>query len=614
MTKKQKRILIRITVSALLCVAGVAVPSRVISACLLLAAYICVGYDVLAGALHGIINLRPFDENFLMAVATVGAAALGEFIECAAVMLLFQVGELFQSIAVGKSRRSIGELMDICPYVAFVENNGEITEVLPEEVEVGSITVIRPGERIPIDGVIISGESSLDTSSLTGESLPREVKVGDTVVSGCVNLTGLIRVRTTSPYGESTVARILDLVENAGSAKSTPEKFISKFARVYTPIVCIAALALALIPPTVILLATGNASYGEWIYRALTFLVISCPCALVISVPLTFFAAIGAASRKGILIKGSCFIEALAEAGTVAFDKTGTLTKGRFEVSAVEPAEKRELIIELAAHAEAHSSHPIAIGIISAYGKQPETERIGRVCELAGLGISAEVDGIEVSVGSARLIKDAPKNADNGGAVVYVSVGGSYLGNITLRDTVKPEAAEAIGSLSSLGVKKTVMLTGDRTETAKAVASELGITDVEAELLPEGKVHAVEEAIAQTDKKTVFVGDGINDSPVLARADVGIAMGALGSGAAIEAADVVLMDDDLRKIPYAISLSKKTVGIAAQNVYFSIAVKVVCLILGGLGISGMWLAIFADVGVMVIAVLNAFRASHLRWG
>lgn len=611
MTRRQKKTLVRIIISAVLTVIGVLVPHSMIGIALLVCAYIVIGYDILIGAVHGIVNLQPFDESFLMAAATVGAAILGEFTECVAVMLLFQIGELFQNIAVDKSRRSIGELMDIRPDLATVENaDGSLTELDPDEVEVGSITVIRPGERIPIDGTVTDGESELDTSSLTGESIPRPVAAGDEVQGGCINLSGLLKVKTAKPFGESTVSKILDLVENASSKKSRSEKFITRFARVYTPAVCISALVLAIAPPTVILAFGGGNTFGEWIYRALTFLVISCPCALVISVPLTFFASIGAASRRGILIKGSNYIETLAKTDTLAFDKTGTLTEGVFRVTSVHPTERRAEILELAAHAEAHSTHPIAVGIRSAYGNELDLSRISDVTELAGKGIVAKMDKREIAVGNARLMKEFTESDVASEGTVYVAVNGALLGSITLSDTPKEGASEAIGELMAAGVKSTVMLTGDRYAEAERIASEMGITAFRAELLPQDKVQALEDIMNQGGKKTAFAGDGINDSPVISRADVGIAMGALGSDAAIEAADIVLMDDDIRKLPVAIRLAKKTVSIVNQNIYFAIGVKVLCLILGAVGLSNMWIAIFADVGVMVLAVLNALRSGR----
>jgi Cd2+/Zn2+-exporting ATPase len=611
MTRRQKKTLVRIIISAVLTVIGVLVPHSMIGIALLVCAYIVIGYDILIGAVHGIVNLQPFDESFLMAAATVGAAILGEFTECVAVMLLFQIGELFQNIAVDKSRRSIGELMDIRPDLATVENaDGSLTELDPDEVEVGSITVIRPGERIPIDGTVTDGESELDTSSLTGESIPRPVAAGDEVQGGCINLSGLLKVKTAKPFGESTVSKILDLVENASSKKSRSEKFITRFARVYTPAVCISALVLAIAPPTVILAFGGGNTFGEWIYRALTFLVISCPCALVISVPLTFFASIGAASRRGILIKGSNYIETLAKTDTLAFDKTGTLTEGVFRVTSVHPTERRAEILELAAHAEAHSTHPIAVGIRSAYGNELDLSRISDVTELAGKGIVAKMEKREIAVGNARLMKEFTESDVASEGTVYVAVDGALLGSITLSDTPKEGASEAIGELMAAGVKSTVMLTGDRYAEAERIASEMGITAFRAELLPQDKVQALEDIMNQGGKKTAFAGDGINDSPVISRADVGIAMGALGSDAAIEAADIVLMDDDIRKLPVAIRLAKKTVSIVNQNIYFAIGVKVLCLILGAVGLSNMWIAIFADVGVMVLAVLNALRSGR----
>lgn len=611
MTRKQKRDLIRIIISACLTATGMLIPDSTVKVVLLVAAYLVCGYDVLLGALHGIINLQPFAESFLMAAATVGAAVLGEFTECVAVMLLYQIGELFQSIAVGKSRRSIGALMDIRPDFAYVERDGEIVECDPDEVEVGSITVVRPGERIPIDGVVTEGDSTLDTSSLTGESMPREVSVGDEIPGGCINLSGVLKIRTVKPFGESTVSKILDLVENASSKKSRSEKFITKFARIYTPIVCILAALLAVAPPLITLALGGGNTFGEWVYRALTFLVISCPCALVISVPLTFFASIGAASKRGILIKGSNYIETLAQADTVAFDKTGTLTKGEFCVASVMPKEREDEIIELAAHAEAHSSHPIAAGIRAKYGKEPDLSRISSVCERAGNGVIVQIDGKEVAVGNSRLAKEITGNTPtDGSGTVFVTSSGEIIGKIILSDLPKEGAREAVSELKEAGIRRTVMLTGDGAKEAERIASEIGITSFRAELLPQDKVQAIEELIASSSKKTVFAGDGINDAPVLSRADVGIAMGALGSDAAIEAADIVLMDDDVRKLPTAIRLAKRTVAIVNQNIYFAIGVKVLCLVLGAVGLSDMWLAIFADVGVMILAVLNALRAGR----
>lgn len=612
MTRRQKQVLIRIIISTVLTVAGIAIPHELAGTVLLIGAYLVIGYDILIGAAHGIISLQPFDENFLMATATVGAAVLGEFTECVAVMLLYQTGELFQSIAVGKSRRSIGELMDIRPDFAYVEDgNGGITECDPDEVEVGSITVIRPGERIPIDGIITAGESSLDTSSLTGESVPRAVSIGDEVPGGCINLSGVLKVKTLKPFGESTVSRILDLVENASSKKSRSEKFITRFARVYTPFVCISALLLAVVPPLIILAIGGGNTFSEWIYRALTFLVISCPCALVISVPLTFFAAIGAASRHGILIKGSNYIETLARTDTVAFDKTGTLTEGVFRVTEVEPCDRADEILELAAYAEALSTHPIAVGIRSAYGKETDLSRLSDVCELAGKGIVAQIDGRDVAVGNARLMSDVTCtdfSATEG--TVFVAIDGAYVGYVTLSDTPKEGAREAIAELKEAGVRNVIVLTGDRHSEAEIIATQMGITSFYSELMPQDKVQVMEEILSNSEKKTAFAGDGINDAPVLSRADVGIAMGALGSDAAIEAADIVLMDDDLSKLPIAIRLARKTVTIVNQNIYFAIGIKVLCLALGAVGLSNMWLAIFADVGVMTLAVLNALRAAR----
>ena len=620
MNKKQKKMLLRIVLSAALLCLLLALPLKGwLRFALFLIPYLIVGYDILIEAFEGIRNGQPFDENFLMAVATVGALALGEYTEGVAVMLLYQTGELFQSYAVGKSRRSIGALMDIRPDSAnLLGEDGEIRTVDPDEVEIGSIIVVRPGEKIPLDGVIVKGKSSLDTAALTGESIPREVKEDSEVISGCINLSGLIEIRTTKDFGESTVSKILDLVENATSRKSKSENFISKFARVYTPAVCFGALALFLLPPLVSLLLGREAQWSVWLYRALTFLVISCPCALVISIPLSFFAGIGGASANGILIKGSNFMETLSEVRTVVLDKTGTLTEGNFEVSGVHHSTiEDEKLIEYAAHAEVYSSHPISRSLIRAYGREPEASRVSDVREESGRGVIAKVDGREVAVGSAKLMRSLgcePIDCSHVGTIVHVAIDGSYAGHILIEDLVKDGAQEAIESLRRSGVKKIVMLTGDVRAVAEDVAKRLKLDGVKSELLPADKVSAVEELLAaQPEKeKLAFVGDGINDAPVLARADIGIAMGALGSDAAIEAADVVLMDDEPGKIAKAIRISRKCLRIVKENIWFAIAVKLLCLALGALGLAGMWAAIFADVGVMVIAVLNALRALHVK--
>ena len=620
MNKKQKKMLLRILLSAALLGVLLLLPLEGwLRFALFLIPYLIVGYDILIEAFEGIRNGQPFDENFLMAVATVGALALGEYTEGVAVMLLYQTGELFQSYAVGKSRRSIGALMDIRPDSAnLLGEDGEIRTVDPDEVEIGSVIVVRPGEKIPIDGVIVKGKSSLDTAALTGESIPREVKEDSEVISGCINLSGLIEIRTTKDFGESTVSKILDLVENATSRKSKSENFISKFARIYTPAVCFGALALFLLPPLAGLLLGREAQWSVWLYRALTFLVISCPCALVISIPLSFFAGIGGASANGILIKGSNFMETLSEVRTVVLDKTGTLTEGNFEVSGVHHSTiEDEKLIEYAAHAEVYSSHPISRSLIRAYGRELEASRVSDVREESGRGVIAKVDGREVAVGSAKLMRALgcePIDCSHVGTIVHVAIDGSYAGHILIEDLVKDGAQEAIEGLRRSGVKKIVMLTGDVRAVAEDVAKRLKLDEVKSELLPADKVGAVEELLAaQPEKeKLAFVGDGINDAPVLARADIGIAMGALGSDAAIEAADVVLMDDEPGKIAKAIRISRKCLRIVKENIWFAIAVKLLCLALGALGLAGMWAAIFADVGVMVIAVLNALRALHVK--
>ncbi len=620
MTRKQKKMLIRILLSALLLGVLLLLPVKGWWRFgLFLIPYLIIGYDILLRAVKGIIKLQPFDENFLMAVATVGAIALGEYTEGVAVMLFYQIGEWFQSYAVGKSRRSIGALMDIRPETANLEGvDGEVTECAPEEVAVGSILVVRPGEKIPIDGVVESGVSSLNTVSLTGESLPRDVKEGESVISGCINLTGVLRIRTTRAFGESTVSKILDLVENASSKKSRSERFISKFARIYTPAVCISALLLAVLPPLVLLLFKGDPLWGVWIKRALTFLVISCPCALVISVPLTFFAGIGGASRAGVLIKGSNYLETLARVKTIAFDKTGTLSAGLFDVVEVQALEGEEkALLETAALAEYYSTHPIAECLRRAVGETLDAARVSDIREHSGKGILARVDGAEIAVGNARLMEALGIRVlarEERGTVVYLAREGRYIGHILIADRIKPSAPQAVAELHRMGVKKTVMLTGDRRAVAAEAAAVLGIRDVSAELLPQDKLEVMEGLLQnkRSGEAVAFAGDGINDAPVLSRADVGIAMGALGSDAAIEAADVVLMDDDPRKIATAICISKKCMRIVRENIWLALGVKALCLLLGALGIGGMWLAVFADVGVMVLAVLNAIRAMRVE--
>ena len=580
--------------------------------------YLIIGYDILKKAFKGIRNKQVFDENFLMAVATIGAILLGDYTEGTAVMLFYQIGELFQSYAVGRSRRNISELMDIRPDYANVENNGELEQVDPDEVAIGTIIVVQPGEKVPIDGVITEGTSTLNTSALTGESLPRSAKVGDEVISGCINMTGLLKIRTTKEFGESTVSKILELVENSSSRKSKSENFISKFAKYYTPAVCYGALALALLPPIVLLLMGKPAMWGDWIYRALTFLVISCPCALVISIPLSFFAGIGGASNQGVLVKGSNYLETLAQTKYVVFDKTGTMTQGVFEVSGIHHNEMSdEKLLEYAALAECSSSHPISKSLQKAYGKPVDRNRVTDIEEISGNGVIAKVDGVSVAAGNAKLMKKlgiAYQECHHVGTVVHMSVDGRYAGHILISDIIKPHAKEAIAELKKAGISRTVMLTGDSKRVADQVAAELGIDEVYSELLPADKVTKVEKLL---DKKTAkeklaFVGDGINDAPVLSRADIGIAMGALGSDAAIEAADIVLMDDDPLKISKAIKIARKCIRIVYENIYFAIGIKVLCLILGAIGIANMWMAIFADVGVMIIAVLNAIRALFVK--
>ena len=619
MTKKQKKVLARIFMTLILMVFIEIIPvSGMIKGILYLIPYLTIGYDILKKAVKGILNRQVFDENFLMAVATVGAVLLGDYMEAVAVMLFYQIGELFQSYAVGKSRRNISELMDIRPDYANIEENGELKQVDPDEVLVGSIIVVKPGEKIPIDGVITEGETTLNTSALTGESVPRTAEPGNEVISGCINNTGVIKIRTTKAFGESTVSKILDLVENASSKKSKSENFISKFARIYTPAVCYSALALAIIPPIVSIIIGISPNWGQWVYRALTFLVISCPCALVISIPLSFFAGIGGASKNGILIKGSNYLETLAQTKTVVFDKTGTMTEGVFEVIGVHHNKKeKELILETAALAESYSSHPISRSIIKAYGKELDKSRVSDIKEISGNGVTAVVDESKVAVGNSKLMKSLGieyADCHSTGTIVHVAIDGEYEGHILISDRIKKTAAEAIEELHQNGVTKTIMLTGDMKSVADSVAKELKISEVYSELLPADKVSKVEELLEQKGEKDklAFVGDGINDAPVLSRADIGIAMGALGSDAAIEAADIVLMDDDPVKISLAIRISRKCIRIVYENIYFAIGVKLICLVLGALGIANMWAAIFADVGVMVIAVLNAIRALSIK--
>ena len=627
MNPKQKKMLYRILIAAVLLVliqllplTGLLALVPVPMVLLYLIPYLVVGWDVLRKAVLGVKNRQPFDECFLMAVATVGAFALGEFAEGCAVILFYQIGELFQSVAVGKSRRSIAALMDIRPdYANLEQEDGSFEQVDPDEVEVGSVIVIEPGERVPIDGVIIEGASTLNTAALTGESLPRDAKTGDEIISGCVNISGLLRVRTTKEFGESTVSRILDLVENSSMKKARAENFITRFARVYTPAVCYSALALAVLPPLVLLLLGQPAAFGDWVYRALTFLVISCPCALVISIPLSFFGGIGGASACGILVKGSTYLEELSRTGIVVFDKTGTLTQGVFEVTGVYPAAGTDsaALLETAALAESYSKHPISQSLKKACGKELDPARAANVEELGGYGITAQVDGRAVAVGNARLMAKLGLTvpaAAQAGTLVYVAIDGAYAGYILISDVVKPSAAQAIAGLKKAGVRRTVMLTGDAEPVARAVASQLGIGEYRAGLLPEDKVTQVEALLdeKQPRENLAFVGDGINDAPVLSRADLGIAMGALGSDAAIEAADIVLMDDDPARIALAMDISRRTIRIVYQNIVFALAIKAACLVLGALGLAGMWLAIFADVGVMVLAVLNATRALYTR--
>ena len=625
MNRKQKKMLIRIAIAALLLAAvkllkiggwaGIA---------LYAASYITIGYDILRKAFRGIINHQVFDENFLMAVATVGAIALaiyektGDFAEAVSVMLFYQIGELFQSYAVGKSRRNIAALMDIRPDYANIERDGSLEQVDPDQIPAGSVIVVQPGEKVPIDGQVIEGDSSLDTAALTGESRPRDVKAGDDIISGCINLTGVLKVRTTKAFGESTVSKILELMENSSSHKSRSENFISRFARAYTPAVCCSALALAILPPVINLMMGMPGGWEIWVYRALTFLVISCPCALVISIPLSFFAGLGGASKEGVLIKGSNYLEALSQTSIVVFDKTGTLTRGVFEVSGIHhntiPEEK---LIELAALAECASSHPISKSLQKAYGKEIERDRVTGIQEISGSGVIARVDGAEVAAGNGKLMKRMGvdyMDCHSSGTIIHIAIDGKYAGHVVISDVEKPTSRAAIAELKKIGVKKTVMLTGDIGRVAEYMAKKLGVDQYRSDLLPADKVAEVEKLLAETGRKgkLAFVGDGINDAPVLSRADIGIAMGAMGSDAAIEAADIVLMDDDPMKISKAIKISRKCIGIVYQNIAFALGVKALCLILGALGIANMWAAIFADVGVMVLAVLNAIRALYVH--
>ena len=620
MTKKQKKVLVRIIIAAVLVIALQFVPVEgYVRFGLYMIPYLVIGYDILKKAGKGILNRQIFDENFLMAVATIGAIALGDYKEGTAVMLFYQIGELFQSYAVGKSRRNISDLMDIRPDYANVEKDGELEQVDPDEIEIGTVIVVQPGEKVPIDGVVVEGTSSLNTSALTGESVPREVSVDDEIISGCINMTGLLKIRTTKEFGESTVSKILELVENASSRKSRSENFISKFAKIYTPAVCYGALALAILPPIVRMAFMGLApEWGDWVYRALTFLVISCPCALVISIPLSFFAGIGGASHEGVLVKGSSFLETLSQTKIVVFDKTGTMTKGVFEVNGIHHSPyKDEELLEYAALAESYSTHPISKSLQRAYGKPIDKNRVSDVEEIGGHGLTAKVDGKVVAAGNAKLMKKLGieyHDCSHVGTIVHVAIDGKYAGHILISDVIKEHAAEAIAALKKSGIEKTVMLTGDAKNVADHVAAQLGIDEVCSELLPGDKVEKVEELLTKKSEKDklAFVGDGINDAPVLSRADIGIAMGALGSDAAIEAADIVLMDDDPLKISKAIRISRKCIRIVYENIYFAIGIKVICLVLGALGIANMWFAIFADVGVMILAVLNAIRTLFVK--
>lgn len=625
MTKKQKKMLYRILSAAALFLAARLLPlPAIVSAVLYLAAYLTVGYDILRKAWRGIRNRQVFDENFLMAVATIGAIALalyeksGDYAEAVAVMLFYQIGELFQSCAVGRSRRSITALMDIRPDYANIERDGKLEQVDPDEVAVGTLIIVQPGEKVPIDGVVEEGESTLNTAALTGESLPRDVKSGDEIISGCINMTGVLKVRTTKVFGESTVSKILELMENSGSHKSRSESFISRFARVYTPVVCYSALALAVLPPLVLTLSGADANWGTWLYRALTFLVISCPCALVISIPLSFFAGLGGAGKEGVLIKGSNYLEALSQTKTVVFDKTGTLTQGVFEVSAVHHSPMaQEKLLEYAALAECASSHPISKSLQKACGGALDRSRVTDIQEHSGRGVTAVVDGVAVAAGNGKLMDElgvAWQACRSVGTIVHLAVNGEYAGHIVISDMEKPHARAAIAALRAAGVTKTVMLTGDIQKVAEVVARDLGVDEVHAELLPADKVTQVEALLDNEPQgaKLAFVGDGINDAPVLSRADIGIAMGAMGSDAAIEAADVVLMDDDPMKLAKAIKISRKCLRIVRENIVFSLGVKLLCLLLVALGIANMWMGIFADVGVMVLAVLNAIRALRVQ--
>lgn len=624
MSKKQKKVLIRIIISSVLLVALMITSKLVqlnkwVEFVLFLVPYLIIGYDILKKAIKGIAKGQVFDENFLMAVATIGAVALGDFAEGAAVMLFYQIGELFQSVAVGKSRRNITSLMDIRPDYANVEVDGKLEKVDPDDVEIGTDIIVNPGEKVPIDGVVVSGESTLNTSALTGESVPRSVKSGDEIISGCINLTGVLRIKTSKEFGDSTVSKILDLVENSSMKKSKSENFITKFARYYTPAVCGGALVLAVLPPIVRMIMGESAMWGDWITRALTFLVISCPCALVISIPLSFFAGIGCASANGVLVKGSNYLEALSDTQYIVFDKTGTLTKGVFEVTGIYPANgfDENTIVGLASYAESASNHPISISLKKYFGKEIKRDSVSDIEEIAGHGVSAVVNGHKVYAGNIKLMHNENIAVDaehNEGTVVYVSCDGVYAGCIVISDVVKDNSKKAISNLKKSGIDKTVMLTGDSKETAKRVAENLGLDEYHAELLPADKVEWVEKLLGEKSpkRKLAFVGDGINDAPVLSRADIGIAMGALGSDAAIEAADIVLMDDDPSKIALARRISVHTLKIVKENIWFALIVKAVCLVLGALGIANMWIAIFADVGVMVLAVLNAIRALKVK--
>lgn len=625
MNKKQKKMLVRILVSGVLMVILHFLPIQgLIRFLLYMIPYLIIGYDILRKAFKGILNRQPFDECLLMTIATLGAIVIavfdsGDYTEAIAVMLFYQVGEWFQSYAVGKSRRNISELMDIRPDYANVEQDGKLVQVEPDEVEIGTVIVVQPGEKVPIDGIILEGTSTLNTSALTGESLPREAKAGDEIISGCINMSGLLKIQTTREFGESTVSKILDLVENASSRKSKPEDFITKFARVYTPAVVYSAIALALLPPLVRMGITGLAAdWGTWIYRALTFLVISCPCALVISIPLSFFAGIGGASKEGVLVKGSNYLEALSRTKTIVFDKTGTLTQGVFQVSGIHHSQmEEEKLLEYAALAESASPHPISKSLQKAYGKELDRSRVTDIQEISGQGVTAKVDGTEVAAGNIKLMERLGipyEDCHQVGTIIHMAVNGAYAGHILISDVEKPKAKEAVTALKKAGIQKTVMLTGDSKKVAAQVAERLGIDEVYSELLPQGKVEKMEELLAHRQENDViaFVGDGINDAPVLSRADIGIAMGAMGSDAAIEAADVVLMDDEPLKIAKAIRISRKCLGIVYENIWFAIGIKVICLILGALGIANMWAAIFADVGVMILAVLNAIRALFVK--